>query len=355
MALDVSRLEQIGRYQVIEARPARPGLFLARVHDTATGEAARLLLLLPDELEPETRALLASLAVHAPLAEAATEGDYAYLALPPSADTTPEMAALIPATLAPLPPPTPFLIRIRPFAAAFVLVLACLLGLQIADNLAWQQQSLETVQAPSDWGGGSPGIASVPVSPVGRQSGGIVSQPSAEQQGDSSIPMSPVGRQGGGTALLPEQPSGLAIVPPPGLVNPIVPPVLGGAVPQAAAAELPATPTPTATPTTAPTETATPAPTVTPTRTAIPAPRQVFVPPAVQPQYIPPQQVYRTQPQQSYIPPQQYSPPSGYRPPSNGGYTPPSGGYRPPSPPSRPPSGGSSWNAPVKAPSAWLR
>ena len=45
--------------------------------------------------------------------------------------------------------------RLRPFAAALVLVLACLAAIQVMDNLAWQQSN-PTAQGPGDyWGGGS--------------------------------------------------------------------------------------------------------------------------------------------------------------------------------------------------------
>ncbi|MFN8483083.1 MAG: hypothetical protein U0768_08550 [Anaerolineae bacterium] len=333
MTLDVRQLERVGHYRVIEARPARPGLFVARVQDAATGEAARLLLLLPDELEPETRALLASLAVRAPLAEAATEGEYAYLALPPSVDGTPEMAALVPG---PLPPLTPLWVRLRPFAAAFVLVLACLAALQVFDNLAWQQNSQNVAQGPGDyWGGGSGALGNAPVSPFGESgSGGDTT--AGVQPGGGIIPLSPIGRQGGGIVPTPAEPGGIALAPP----------VIPGAVPQAAAAELPATATPTAT--AAPTQTATPAPTATPTRTAAPAVRQ-SIPPLNQPQSIPPQPVYRA-PVQQYVPQAYTAPQNSYRPPT-------SGGYRPPAPPapSRPPSAAPAWSAPVKQPSSWLR
>ncbi|MFN8475493.1 MAG: hypothetical protein U0822_25135 [Anaerolineae bacterium] len=341
MALDVRHLERIGQYRVIEARPARPGLFVARVQDAETGEAARLLLLLPDELEPETRALLASLAVRAPLAAAATEGEYAYLALPPSIDGTPEMLALVPG---PLLPATPLLIRLRPFAAALVLVLACLVALQVVDNLAWQQSGQDTAQVPGDyWGGGSTALSVVPTLPSGLQ--GSTAPPTLNQeQSGGIIPMSPMGRQGGGMVPTPPEPDSIAIPPP----------VIAGGVPQAAAAELPATATPTATLTPAPTQTATPAPTATPTRTAVPVARQYVAPfPVTQPQYIPQQPVYRSLPQQQYVP-QQYTAPQYNRVPVSGGYGPP-GGYRPPSPPSRAPSSAPSWSAPVKQPSAWLR
>lgn len=332
MTLDVRHLEQVGHYRVIEARPARPGLFVARVQDSVTGESARLLLLLPDELEPETRALLASLAVRAPLAEAATEGDYAYLALPPSVDGTPEMLALLPG---PLPPLTPLWVRLRPFAAAFVLVLACLAALQVLDNLAWQQSN-PAAQRPGDyWGGGSAALSVVPTTPSSRPAGSAATTSSAPPDG-AIIPMSPFGRQGGGVVPAPAEPDGIAIAPP----------LIAGAVPQAAAAELPATATPTATP--APTGTATPAPTVTPTRTAVPVARQ-YVAPVSQPQYIPPQPVYRA-PVGPYVPQQYAAPSSGYRPPASGGYT-PLGGSRPPAPPSAAPS----WSAPVKQPSGWFR
>lgn len=332
MALDVRHLEQVGHYRVIEARPARPGLFVARVQDAVTGESARLLLLLPDELEPETRALLASLAVRAPLAEAATEGEYAYLALPASVDGTPEMLALVPG---PLPPLTPLWVRLRPFAAALVLVLACLAAIQVMDNLAWQQSN-PTAQGPGDyWGGGSAALSVVPTAPSSRTAGSAATT-SGAQPDVVIIPMSPFGRQGGGVVPAPAAPDDVVIAPP----------VIPGAVPQAAAAELPATATPTATP--SPTGTATPAPTATPTRTAVPVARQ-YVAPLSQPQYIPPQPVYRA-PVQAYVPQPYTAPPSGYRPPSSGGYTPP-GGSRPPSPPSAAPS----WSAPVKQPSGWFR
>lgn len=150
---------QVGRYHLGALVQADDDIHIYRATDLQTSQPVRLALLdqtpytAGGQLSP-TRQQFTVEAAEAQVLEAGTWQAYSFLVLAaPSAD--PEIVAT-PANA--LRPPITLWVRVRPFAAAFALVLATLVGLHIWDGVDSTHDEATTAQGPLFWGG-APGVS----------------------------------------------------------------------------------------------------------------------------------------------------------------------------------------------------